>query len=68
MTEKPRKRRHGDRRDGIWLRDLDPMHGFTPVSYTHLDVYTRQSEDRALSNSAAPAMAPPAGFSHADFA
>ena len=33
MTEKPRKRRHGDRRDGIWLRDLDPMHGFTPYLY-----------------------------------
>ena len=33
MTETPRKRRHGDRRDGIWLRDLDPMHGFTPYLY-----------------------------------
>ena len=33
MTEKPRKHKHGDRRDGIWLRDLDPMHGFTPYLY-----------------------------------
>lgn len=27
--EKP-KRRHGDRRDAVWLRDLDAMHAFTP--------------------------------------
>lgn len=25
-----RKRRFGDRRDGIWLRDIDPMHAFVP--------------------------------------
>ena len=24
------KRRRGDRRDGVWLRDLDPLHVFTP--------------------------------------
>ena len=45
MTEKPRKRRHGDRRDGIWLRDLDPMHGFTP-NYIRVEV----PHDDALDN------------------
>ena len=29
MTEN-RKRRHGDRKDGYWLRDLDSMHRFAP--------------------------------------
>lgn len=29
MSEK-RKRRRGDRRDGVWLRDLDSMHQFSP--------------------------------------
>ena len=24
------KHRRGDRRDGVWLRDLDPLHVFTP--------------------------------------
>lgn len=33
MSEKPRKHKRGDRRDGIWLRDIDPMHGFTPYIY-----------------------------------
>ena len=33
MAEKPAKRRRGDRRDGVWLRDLDPMHAFTPYIY-----------------------------------
>lgn len=33
MTQKPRKQGRGNRRDGIWLRDLDPMHGFTPYLY-----------------------------------
>lgn len=28
-----RKRRHGDRRDGYWLRDLDALHGFTPYLF-----------------------------------
>lgn len=27
------KRRLGDRRDGVWLRDLDAMHAFTPYLY-----------------------------------
>lgn len=27
------KRRRGDRRDGVWLRDLDPMHGILPLVY-----------------------------------
>ena len=27
------KIKRGDRRDGVWLRDLDPMHGFTPYLY-----------------------------------
>ncbi len=30
VANKPRKKR-GDRRDGVWLRGLDPMHGFTPL-------------------------------------
>lgn len=29
---KPRKR-WGDRRDGVWLRDLDALHGFTPYLF-----------------------------------
>lgn len=33
MSQPAQKRRRGDRRDGIWLRDLDPMHGFTPYIY-----------------------------------
>lgn len=33
MAETRKKRRHGDRRDGVWLRNLDPMHGFTPYLY-----------------------------------
>ena len=24
------RRRHGDRRDGVWLRDLDPLHSIVP--------------------------------------
>ena len=28
-----RKRRAGDRKDGIWLRNLDAMHAFTPYLY-----------------------------------
>lgn len=28
-----RKRRFGDRKDGYWLRDLDPMHAFMPYLY-----------------------------------
>lgn len=27
------KRRRGDRKDGIWLRDLDALHAFTPYLY-----------------------------------
>ena len=27
------KIRRGDRRDGVWLRDLDPMHGILPLIY-----------------------------------
>ncbi|MCI8524487.1 MAG: hypothetical protein HFF17_00865 [Oscillospiraceae bacterium] len=30
---KTTKRRRGDRKDGIWLRDLDAMHAFTPYLY-----------------------------------
>ncbi len=30
--EKKRKKR-GDRRDGVWLRDLDPLHAFMPYIY-----------------------------------
>lgn len=30
MAEKIRR---GDRKDGIWLRDLDPLHGFMPYIY-----------------------------------
>lgn len=30
--EKPKKR-WGDRRDGVWLRNLDPMHAFVPYLY-----------------------------------
>lgn len=30
MAAKPRR---GDRRDGVWLRDLDPMHGILPLVY-----------------------------------
>ncbi len=33
MSQTPYKRKRGDRRDGIWLKDLDPMHGFTPYLY-----------------------------------
>jgi len=33
MEEKTRKKRHGDRRDGYWLRDLDSMHAFTPYLF-----------------------------------
>lgn len=33
MEKTKQKRRRGDRRDGVWLRDLDPMHGFTPYLY-----------------------------------
>lgn len=29
-TPKKEKRRHGDRRDGKWLRNLDPLHAFVP--------------------------------------
>ena len=25
----------GDRKDGTWLRDLDPMHAFVPYIYTN---------------------------------
>lgn len=32
MTEKY-KRRRGDRRDGRWLRNMDPMHAFMPYLY-----------------------------------
>jgi len=28
-----RKKRHGDRRDGYWVRDLDVMHVFTPYLF-----------------------------------
>ncbi len=28
------KRRFGDRKDGVWIRDLDSMHGFMPYIYT----------------------------------
>ena len=31
--EKKEKRRRGDRRDGVWLRDLDALHGFTPYLF-----------------------------------
>lgn len=27
------KHRRGDRRDGVWLRDLDPLHGIMPYLY-----------------------------------
>lgn len=27
------KKRRGDRRDAVWLRDLDPMHAFTPYMF-----------------------------------
>ena len=27
------KRRHGDRFDATWLRDVDPLHGFTPYLF-----------------------------------
>lgn len=30
--QRPR-RRWGDRRDGVWLRDLDALHGFTPYLF-----------------------------------
>ena len=30
---KKKKKRWGDRRDGVWLRDLDAMHAFTPYLY-----------------------------------
>ncbi len=29
------KKRHGDRKDGVWLRDLDPLHAFTPYLMPH---------------------------------
>lgn len=31
--EQKEKKRRGDRKDGIWLRDLDSMHAFTPYMF-----------------------------------
>ena len=25
--------KRGDRKDGVWLKDLDPLHGFMPYLY-----------------------------------
>lgn len=33
QREKKAKVRWGDRRDGVWLRDLDALHGFTPYLF-----------------------------------
>lgn len=33
MEEKKRKKKRGDRKDGVWLKDIDPMHAFTPYLY-----------------------------------
>ena len=30
---KPIKKKRGDRKDARWLRNLDPMHAFTPYLY-----------------------------------
>ena len=32
---KNKKRHFGDRKDGVWLRDLDSMHAFVPYIYTN---------------------------------
>ena len=26
--------KRGDRKDGVWLKDLDPLHGFMPTGRT----------------------------------
>ena len=31
---------------GLILRDLRTLNGYTPVSYTHLDVYKRQVQGK----------------------
>lgn len=33
MEEKKRKKKRGDRKDGVWLKDVDAMHAFTPYLY-----------------------------------
>lgn len=33
MDNEKKKRKRGDRRDGVWLRDLDTMHMFMPYVY-----------------------------------
>ncbi len=33
MEDKKRKKKMGDRKDGVWLKDIDPMHAFTPYLY-----------------------------------
>ena len=33
MGEIKRKKKRGDRKDGVWLKDLDAMHAFTPYLY-----------------------------------
>lgn len=33
MSEIKRKKKRGDRKDGVWLKELDAMHAFTPYLY-----------------------------------
>ena len=33
MEDTKRKKKRGDRRDGVLLRDLDPLHAFVPYLY-----------------------------------
>lgn len=33
MKETKIKKKRGDRKDGVWLKDIDPLHAFTPYLY-----------------------------------
>lgn len=51
MAEK--KRKHGDRFDAVWLRDVDPMHGFMPYLYPNradCEAFIQKSVDLSALN------------------